>query len=65
VKRPASVCTGGRLVNPERPPAGVFGDDVMLVMVVPAIVSLKENSWPPVEYVGDLALIERLFRGLS
>ena len=42
-----SAITGDRLVNPERPPAGVLGELVMLVIVEPAILSLNRKSSPP------------------
>ena len=42
-----SAMTGDRLVNPERPPAGVVGAVAMVVMVLPAKVSLNRKSSPP------------------
>ena len=43
-----SAMTGDKLVNPERPPAGVFGEVAMVVIVEPAMVSLnRNNSSPP------------------
>src|SRR5262249_51864040 len=48
VKSPVpSAWTGARLVNPERPPAGVVGDVAMVVIVLPAKVSLNRKSSPP------------------
>src|SRR5215467_1871169 len=42
-----SAMTGDKLVNPERPPAGVVGEVVMLVIVEPAMLSLNRKSSPP------------------
>src|SRR5215471_15934252 len=42
-----SAMTGGKLVNPERPPAGVLGAEVMPVIVEPAMASLNRKSSPP------------------
>ena len=42
-----SAMTGDRLVNPERPPAGVVGEVLMVVIVEPATVSLNRKSSPP------------------
>jgi hypothetical protein len=39
--------TGDRLVNPERPPAGVVGLEAMVVIVEPLKASLNEKSAPP------------------
>jgi hypothetical protein len=42
-----SAITGGRLVNPERPPAGVVGEVAIVVIVEPARASLNRKSSPP------------------
>src|SRR6516164_6538054 len=42
-----SAMTGDKLVNPERPPAGVVGVVAMVVIVEPGKVSLNRNSSPP------------------
>jgi|SRR6516165_9399874 hypothetical protein len=42
-----SAWTGDKSVNPERPPAGVFGELVMLVIVEPLKLSLNRKSSPP------------------
>src|SRR5262249_34257917 len=34
-------------VNPTRPPAGVVGEVATVVIVEPAMLSLKSKSWPP------------------
>src|SRR5262245_8394424 len=48
VKSPVpSAWTGGKLVNPTRPPAGVVGEVATVVIVEPAMLSLKSKSWPP------------------
>src|SRR5215471_2825435 len=48
VKSPVpSAWTGDKLVNPERPPAGVVGELAMVVIVEPAMVSLNRNNSPP------------------
>ena len=48
VKSPVpSAWTGGKLVNPERPPAGVVGEVAMVVIVEPAMLSLNRKSSPP------------------
>jgi hypothetical protein len=39
--------TGDRLVNPERPPAGVVGAVAMVVIVEPGKASLNRKSSPP------------------
>jgi len=42
-----SAITGDKLVNPERPPAGVVGALAMVVIVEPLMASLKRKSSPP------------------
>src|SRR5262249_43086883 len=42
-----SAMTGGKLVNPTRPPAGVVGEVATLVIVEPAMASLNRKSSPP------------------
>jgi hypothetical protein len=42
-----SAMTGDKLVNPERPPAGVVGAVAMVVIVEPAKASLNRKSSPP------------------
>src|SRR5215813_3627350 len=42
-----SAMTGDKLVNPERPPAGVLGEVAMVVIVEPAMLSLNRKSSPP------------------
>jgi hypothetical protein len=42
-----SAMTGDKLVNPERPPAGVLGALAMVVIVEPLKVSLNRKSSPP------------------
>ena len=42
-----SAMTGDKLVNPERPPAGVVGLLAIVVMVEPAKASLNRKSAPP------------------
>ena len=42
-----SAMTGDKLVNPERPPAGVFGALAMVVIVEPVKLSLNRKSSPP------------------
>jgi hypothetical protein len=42
-----SAMTGDKLVNPERPPAGVVGAVAMVVIVEPGKVSLNRKSSPP------------------
>src|SRR5215831_2058730 len=44
---PGGVVAGPKLVNPERPPAGVFGEVAMVVIVEPAMLSLNRKSSPP------------------
>src|SRR5262249_35094865 len=42
-----SAMTGAKLVNPERPPAGVVGELAMVVIVEAAMLSLNRKSSPP------------------
>src|SRR5262249_6909850 len=42
-----SAMTGGKLVNPERPPAGVLGAAGMPVIVEPGMASLDRKRLPP------------------
>src|SRR5262245_27445944 len=42
-----SAMTGGKLVNPASPPAGVFGEVEMFVIVEPGKASLNRKSSPP------------------
>jgi hypothetical protein len=42
-----SAMTGDKLVNPERPAAGVVGAVAMVVIVEPAKASLNRKSSPP------------------
>src|SRR5262245_60817892 len=42
-----SAMTGGKLVNPTRPPAGVVGELVTPVIVEPGKLSLNRKSSPP------------------
>jgi len=42
-----SAMTGGKLVNPERPPGGVVGEVAMAVIVEPGKLSLNRKNSPP------------------